>query len=117
MSVPNFVRVCEMGARDGVIRSIFVYQGISLVAKGLLFGNVIGLGLCYLQDTFKFIKLNPHDYYMSYVPIDWDWTMVVVLNLLMFSVVLPDDTAGSVPLVPPAAEHAERCVQRPHRLI
>ncbi len=76
-----------MGARDGLIRSVFVYQGINLVTKGLFFGNVIGLGLCYLQDTFKFIKLNPHDYYMSYVPIGWDWAMVMVLNVLMFSLV------------------------------
>ena len=76
-----------MGARDGLIRSVFVYQGISLITKGLFFGNVIGLGLCFLQDTFKFIKLNPHDYYMSYVPIGWDWGMVMLLNVLMFSLV------------------------------
>ncbi len=76
-----------MGARDHVIRSVFVYQGIHLIARGLLFGNVLGLGLCYLQDTFKIVKLNAHDYYMSYVPISWDWTVVIVLNVLIFLVV------------------------------
>lgn len=76
-----------MGTRDGIIRNMFIYQGINLIARGLIFGNLIGLGLCYLQDTFKFIKLNPHDYYMSYVPIGWDWPVVIVLNVLIFVVV------------------------------
>ena len=35
----------------------------------------------------KFIKLNVHDYYMSYVPIGWSFETVVVLNILTFSVV------------------------------
>jgi lipoprotein-releasing system permease protein len=76
-----------MGAKDSMIRSVFVYQGINLIVRGLLFGNIIGLGLCYLQDTFKFITLNPHNYYMSYVPIGWDWPLVILLNVLIFAVV------------------------------
>ena len=76
-----------MGAHDSTIRSIFVYQGIRLIAIGLFFGNVIGLGLCFLQDRFKIIQLNAHDYYMSYVPIGWDWSMVLFVNLLVFTIV------------------------------
>ena len=76
-----------MGSTGRTIRSIFVYQGINLILRGLIFGNVIGLGLCFLQDKFKFIKLNARDYYMSYVPISWDWTMIVFLNILIFVVV------------------------------
>ena len=76
-----------MGAQDRVIRSVFVYQGIQLIARGLFFGNVLGLGLCYLQDTYKIIKLNAHDYYMAYVPISWDWPVVILLNFLVFVVV------------------------------
>jgi lipoprotein-releasing system permease protein len=66
-----------MGARDRVVRSVFIFQGLRLMAKGLLFGNVLGLGLCYLQYKFRIIKLNAHDYYMSYVPVDWNWSVVV----------------------------------------
>lgn len=76
-----------MGATDSVVRSVFVYQGISLILRGLLFGNILGLGLCFLQDQLKIVKLNAHDYYMSYVPIGWDWTMVLLLNVLIFVVV------------------------------
>ncbi|CAN5447162.1 ABC transporter permease [soil metagenome] len=76
-----------MGANNRVIRNVFVYQGIQLITRGLIFGNVIGLGLCFLQDRFKFIHLNPHDYYMSYVPIEWNWPVIIGLNILIFVVV------------------------------
>ena len=76
-----------LGATDRLIRSIFIYNGISLIVKGLLLGNVLGLGLCYIQYTFHLVKLNAHDYYMSYVPINWDWKVVILLNVLVFAVV------------------------------
>ena len=76
-----------MGAQDRLIQSVFVYNGINLIVKGLVYGNVIGLGLCYMQDTFKFITLDPHNYYMDYVPIGWNWEMVILLNVAVFVVV------------------------------
>lgn len=76
-----------LGAANGLIRSIFVYHGVSLIAKGLLLGNILGLGLCLIQDKLKLIPLNPHDYYMSYVPISWHWEIVGILNVLTFSIV------------------------------
>lgn len=76
-----------LGANDRLIRSVFVYNGISLIIKGLLLGNAIGLGLCYIQYQFKIITLNPEDYYMSFVPISWHWEIVAMLNLLTFLVV------------------------------
>lgn len=76
-----------LGAHDRLIRSIFVYNGVGLILKGLLLGNFIGLGLCFIQDRFKIITLNPQDYYMSFVPISWHWEMIIILNLLTFLVV------------------------------
>jgi lipoprotein-releasing system permease protein len=76
-----------LGANNKLIRSVFIHNGIDLIGKGLLFGNVLGLGLCYLQYRFKFIELNAQDYYMSFVPISWHWEIVIILNLLTFLVV------------------------------
>jgi lipoprotein-releasing system permease protein len=76
-----------IGAESSMIRKIFRYQGMELIAKGLALGNIAGLGLCYLQYKFQLIKLDQESYYMSYVPIYWDWQMVVLLNLLIFLVV------------------------------
>lgn len=76
-----------MGGSNGLIRSIFIYNGISLIAKGLLLGNVLGIGLCYLQDRFKLIPLNPEDYYMKFVPVSWHWEVILLLNALTFLIV------------------------------
>jgi len=76
-----------LGAKDRLVRSVFVYNGINLILKGLFFGNLLGLGLCYLQSKFHFIRLNAKDYYMSYVPIGWNWEAIVFLNILVFGIV------------------------------
>ena len=75
------------GSANGLIRRIFAYHGIGIIFRGLLLGNILGLGLCLIQYYFKIIPLNPRDYYMSFVPIGWDWEIVVLLNLLTFTVV------------------------------
>ncbi|MEJ7646592.1 MAG: FtsX-like permease family protein [Chryseolinea sp.] len=76
-----------LGGNNAFVRSIFVFNGIHLILKGLLVGNVVGLGLCFLQDRLKIVKLNPHDYYMSFVPISWHWDVVLLLNVFTFLVV------------------------------
>lgn len=76
-----------LGASNGFIRSVFVYNGVNLILKGLLLGNVLGLGLCFIQYKFKLIELNPRDYYMSFVPISWHWEIVLALNLITLGLV------------------------------
>ena len=76
-----------VGANNSMIQRIFRYQGMQLILRGLVVGNVAGLGLSYIQYQFKIIKLDPVSYYMSYVPIEWDWGVVFLLNLLVFMVV------------------------------
>ena len=76
-----------MGGTSGLIQGIFRYNGLRLVAKGLLIGNAIGLSVCAIQYFFQIMKLNPADYYMSYVPIGWNCEIVLGLNLLTFVVV------------------------------
>ena len=76
-----------LGASNGFIRSVFIYNGLNLILKGLLLGNILGLGLCFIQYKFKLIELNPRDYYMSFVPISWHWEIVLLLNLITLSLV------------------------------
>jgi lipoprotein-releasing system permease protein len=76
-----------LGASNGFIRSIFIYNGVNLILKGLLLGNLLGLGLCFIQWKFKLIELNPRDYYMSVVPISWHWDIVILLNLITLGLV------------------------------
>ena len=71
-----------LGASNSLIRGIFSYNGFRLVLKGILVGNAIAIGFAFLQDTFKIIPLDPVNYYMEYVPIDWNWSVTIGLNLL-----------------------------------
>ena len=76
-----------MGADNSLIRKIFRYQGMRLILKGLVLGNVAGLSLSFIQYRFKVITLDQDSYYMSFVPIEWDWPVVILLNILIFTVV------------------------------
>ena len=85
-----------IGATDGQIRRIFSYNGIRLVLKGLLYGNLIALAFGLVQDQFRVIPLDPANYYMDYVPIHWNpglWLLLNLLVLLVVSVVLFFPTA------------------------
>lgn len=76
-----------LGAKNKVIRSIFTYNGVRLLVKGILWGNFIALGLALLQYHFKLIPLNARDYYMSYVPIAWHWDIILTLNIVTILIV------------------------------
>lgn len=84
------------GATHGQIRQIFAYNGFQLILKGLILGNLLGIGICALQYYFKLMPLNPEDYYMSFVPIGWDWKIIIGLNILTTLVV------ASIIIVPTA---------------
>lgn len=88
MERTNMIGVLKaLGATGRQIRGIFFYNGFLLVIKGMVLGNIIGLGLGFLQDRFKLISLDPENYYMKFVPILWDWSIVLFLNLLVLGVI------------------------------
>jgi len=70
-----------VGATDNQIREMFFFRGLSITIRGLLIGNVIALGFCALQYYFHIIPLDPENYYMDRVPIAWDPTVMVLLNV------------------------------------
>ncbi|MDQ3535246.1 MAG: FtsX-like permease family protein, partial [Bacteroidota bacterium] len=76
-----------LGATNGQVRRIFVYDGMQLIYKGLLLGNLLALGFGFLQDKFKIIPLDPENYYMNFVPIQWNWPILILLNILVFVIV------------------------------
>ena len=76
-----------LGANDRFIQEIFIYSGIRLIIKGLVFGNILGIGLATLQYYYNLIPLDPNNYYMSYVPIEFDWLVIAGLNVLIFVIV------------------------------
>ncbi|MEN7548607.1 FtsX-like permease family protein [Rapidithrix thailandica] len=76
-----------LGANNWQVQKIFIFNGIRLIAKGLFWGNIIGLGFGFLQHQFRLIPLDPENYYMEVVPVYFDWTLVILMNLLITLVV------------------------------
>jgi lipoprotein-releasing system permease protein len=58
------------------------------VLFGLFAGNLIGLGLVWLQKKYQFIKLDENSYYLDTAPVDLDFSQVLWLNLWTFCITL-----------------------------
>ena len=91
----NFIGMMKsMGATNWKIRKIFLIQAGFLIGRGMLIGNVIGLGICFAQSQFGIIQLNPDVYYLNQVPIElnvWHWLILNIATLLvcLVSLILP----------------------------
>lgn len=77
-----------LGALNRSISVVFLYNATYLIFTGVLIGNIIGLGLGYLQQEFHFIKLNKANYYIDHVPILFDPASVIAINLGSIAVCL-----------------------------
>lgn len=76
-----------LGATNKTIRKIFVFNGMGLIIKGLILGNVIGISFGLLQSKFQLLTLDPKNYYMEFVPIEWNLGTILILNFLIFTMV------------------------------
>ena len=70
-----------VGSSDWSIRKIFLYNAAYLIIKGLIYGNIIGLGILLLQKYFKIIPLNPETYYVTEAPVYLSWDYILLINL------------------------------------
>ena len=73
-----------MGASNKFVREVFLRRSLRILLIGMLIGNVIGLGFCFLQQYTGFIKLNAETYYLSAVPIELHFSTVLLINLGTF---------------------------------
>ena len=70
-----------LGTQDWSVRKIFLYNAGYLILLGLFWGNLIGLGILFIQKYFKLIPLDPETYYVSEVPIFINWDYILAVNL------------------------------------
>jgi len=75
----------SVGATNWSVRKIFLYYAVFLIGKGMLWGNAIGLSLCALQYFTHLIPLDPEAYYVSYIPIVFSWSYLLLLNAGTFA--------------------------------
>ncbi len=91
----QFIGVMKaLGTTNGTLRNIFGNYAMLIALRGMVFGNILGIGLCLLQQHFGIIKLDPTVYYVEAVPILMDWTYILLLNvgvafLIFLALLLP----------------------------
>ena len=73
-----------LGASDASVRKAFLYLAMLIIGKGMLWGNILGLGLCAIQKLTHVIPLDPANYYLDCVPIDFNWIFIISVNVAMF---------------------------------
>lgn len=69
-----------LGASNGSIQKIFLYNAAYLIGKGLLWGNVLALSIALLQKQFGIFKLDQATYYVSVIPVNISVVHILVLN-------------------------------------
>lgn len=71
-----------LGARNGVVRKTFLWFAVFIIGRGMLIGNVVGLGLMALQRFTGFIKLDAATYYVDTVPVEFSILAIILLNVV-----------------------------------
>lgn len=75
-----------LGATNKTVRQIFVRFSIMLVGRGMLWGNAAGLIICLIQKQFHIVSLDASTYYIDSVPIEFDWLLIVAVNVVTFMI-------------------------------
>lgn len=73
-----------LGSSNWSVRKVFLYNASYLIGLGLLWGNLVGLGLLFAQKYFKLFPLNPDTYYVSEAPVYLHWDYIFILNIGTF---------------------------------
>ena len=69
-----------LGAKNHTIRHPFLWFATFIIGRGLLWGNILGLGIVVLQHFTGLVKLNPQTYYVSTVPVELDPLLILLIN-------------------------------------
>ena len=79
ISAIGLLKALGMTSRE--VGKVFLLRAGRLVAKGMLWGNVVGISVCLVQKYTKLIQLDPHNYFVNAVPIDLSIGQLLLLNV------------------------------------
>jgi lipoprotein-releasing system permease protein len=69
-----------LGMTNLSVRKIFLRISLRLTGRGLLWGNIAGIGLCLLQHQFSIVGLDSETYYVDHVAVELSWWYFLLLN-------------------------------------
>lgn len=87
-NIPMIGTLKSMGMRDRTIARIFLRASSSLVLKGMAAGNLLALAFCGLQSATHVLKLDPENYFVSFVPVHIDLAGIIAADILSYAVIM-----------------------------
>ncbi len=75
-----------LGASNRLVRKVFLYHAGFLIARGMIWGNILGIGLSLLQQSFGVVKLSQESYFVDVVPINFDIINILFINAGTFAI-------------------------------
>jgi lipoprotein-releasing system permease protein len=69
-----------LGMSRGQLRGVFRLHALLIAALGVLIGNIVGLGICWLQQRTGFLRLSEATYYMRQVPVRVEWWHIAAID-------------------------------------
>jgi len=70
-----------LGASNKTVRHTFLWFAVFIIGRGMLIGDIIGLGIVLLQEHTGIVKLDPATYYVSTAPMELDIPLILLLNI------------------------------------
>ena len=70
-----------LGSGNKAIARVFLWFGAFVIGRGLLWGNIIGIGLVVLQKYTGLVKLDAATYYVSTVPVEFNIPIILLINI------------------------------------
>ena len=77
-----------LGMTSASVSKVFRNVALNIVGKGLLWGNVAALAVCLLQKWLHIVKLDPVSYFVSYVPIEIDIWLILLIDAISVAVIM-----------------------------
>ena len=78
----------SLGMTDRGISAAFLARAAVLVGKGMAIGNSLAFLFCIIQDRTHLLKLDPANYFVSFVPVDINVPMVLAADAVSFAVIM-----------------------------
>ncbi|MEM6265115.1 MAG: FtsX-like permease family protein [Bacteroidota bacterium] len=75
-----------LGLRNSRLQSLFVFNAFFLILAGVALGNILGLGLIWMQDQFGIVRLDQANYFVDVVPVAWVWGKFLWVNVAVIGI-------------------------------
>ena len=78
----NMIGVLKaLGARNKTIRHTFLWFAVFIIGQGMLWGNILGIGIVLLQKFTGIVKLDPATYYVATAPVELNIPLIILINV------------------------------------